>query len=327
MRKLSGNRRKKYQAVITCGEKIVNGRIVPKQISYGVYETRREAREALSRYIVNPTNLDERNTTFGEIYESIFDNFPKSARNAYRAAFNYYAPIRDMRMTDIKARHMQLIADTTDGMSKSTQNVIKGLGKAVFQEALKNDVVLKDYSQFMVFPEASKRREASAYTKEELSVLFDYGPDWQKILVYTGMRVSELLSMRCENVHLDRDVPYLDVVKSKTAAGIRIIPIHPEIYPTVERNYRSGQKLIADPTNYNNALYGYKRFNELHQIDPTHKIHDLRRTFSTYAKRSGLDDFYRKAILGHAQGNLTDDIYTDAFLEDLYKQVCMVRFA
>ena len=39
------------------------------------------------------------------------------------------------------------------------------------------------------------------------------------ILIYTGLRIDELLSLEKENVHLNER--YLDIVKSKTKSGIR----------------------------------------------------------------------------------------------------------
>lgn len=326
VRKLSGNRKKKYQAVVTAGEKIANGKIVQKQVSLGVYETRKEAREALAKYLVNPTNLDDRYMTFADIYSELTPTFKKSMQSGYRSAFAIFGPIHNMKMKDIKARHLQMVADTTLGMSKSTQNNLKGLAHLVFQEALKNDIVLKDYSQFMSFSESASKRNGKAYSQEEVSRLLEYGPDWQKILVYTGMRINELLQMKCDDVHLDGRIPFLSVTKSKTRAGIRSIPIHPEILPIVSDNYGRSDRLIASPGSYCTAREHFNEFNKRNGIGIEHTPHDLRRTFSSYAKRCGLDDFYRKTLLGHAQGNLTDDVYTDAFMDDLYSQICMVHF-
>lgn len=71
VRKLSGRRRKPYQAVVTSGQVIRNGKIVPKQISAGTYKTKREALNALSDYTRGVLNADGRKITFGDVYETI----------------------------------------------------------------------------------------------------------------------------------------------------------------------------------------------------------------------------------------------------------------
>lgn len=43
------------------------------------------------------------------------------------------------------------------------------------------------------------------------------------MLIYNGVRISELLDLKKENVHLDKQ--YFDVTDSKTENGIRKVPI------------------------------------------------------------------------------------------------------
>ena len=43
------------------------------------------------------------------------------------------------------------------------------------------------------------------------------------MLIYTGVRISEMLDLKKENVHLKEQ--YFDVLASKTENGIRIVPI------------------------------------------------------------------------------------------------------
>ena len=43
------------------------------------------------------------------------------------------------------------------------------------------------------------------------------------MLLYNGVRISEFLNLKKENVHLDEQ--YFDVISSKTENGIRKVPI------------------------------------------------------------------------------------------------------
>lgn len=47
------------------------------------------------------------------------------------------------------------------------------------------------------------------------------------IMIYTGVRIDELLSLKKENIHLEEH--YFDVIKSKTENG----PISDYIYPLI----------------------------------------------------------------------------------------------
>ena len=55
------------------------------------------------------------------------------------------------------------------------------------------------------------------------------------MLIYSGVRVSELLNLKKENVHLEER--YFDVVDSKTANGIRKVPIAAKVLPFYEGWY------------------------------------------------------------------------------------------
>ncbi len=59
------------------------------------------------------------------------------------------------------------------------------------------------------------------------------------ILIYTGMRVGELLDIRLDNVYLDQK--YM-IGGSKTEAGKdRVIPLHDRILPLVEKWYNTSK--------------------------------------------------------------------------------------
>ena len=42
-----------------------------------------------------------------------------------------------------------------------------------------------------------------------------------------------------------------------------------------------------------------------------HEPHECRYSFATYSAECDMDSRIRKFIMGHSQGNITDDVYTD----------------
>ena len=58
------------------------------------------------------------------------------------------------------------------------------------------------------------------------------------MLIYSGVRVSELLDLKREDVHIDEHC--FNVVHSKTSSGIRMVPIHDKTYPIFQKWYEEG---------------------------------------------------------------------------------------
>lgn len=83
-------------------------------------------------------------------------------------------------------------------------------------------------------PNAIKR---SIFTHSEISTLWsryksNYYLSVVLILIYTGVRISELLELKKEDIHMDERWFY--VGKSKTEAGIREVPIADKVVPLFE---------------------------------------------------------------------------------------------
>lgn len=97
--------------------------------------------------------------------------------------------------------------------------------------ALQNDIVDKNYAKFVDLPKHEKTKKAR-FTDLEIRRIEKQATEvpWADtvlILIYTGMRISELLNLTRFNVNLDA---MLITGGIKTDAGRdRVIPIHPKI--------------------------------------------------------------------------------------------------
>lgn len=305
-----------------------------KKKSIGYFKTQAEANIALAEYNKKPYDLENKKVTFAEVYalalpELKIENKSKSMQNAYVQGYKKNAPLYDMPLADIRHLHMQNIIDAYSGKSVGVQAQIKLVQKVVFEYALKNDIVEKDYSAFVTFTEVSEKKKKNAFTREEVQLLWN-NINWKYkaqvsailddtplvkillILLYTGMRIEELLSLEADKVHLAER--YIDLLGTKTKAARRVVPIHKAIHPIIEEFLALGNKtLIADAkgekiayANFSNTAWS--AFKKDFNLD--HTIHETRHSFATYSKASKIDETLRQFILGHSSKNITDDVYT-----------------
>lgn len=329
-------------------KKTFKSKQVKKPIGY--FKTSPEAHIALAEYNKKPYDLDKRSITFKEVYELAYadariDKKTKSSIASYKSGFDKCKPIWDTPMYDIKLMQLQDIVNSCSTKSRSTQGNIITVQKLVYTYACKNDLSDKDYSAFVKVVEHKESKVKSAFTREEIKVLWN-NIDWKfkgkrktilegetvadilLILIYTGMRIDELLTTASSDVHLDER--YIMNRGTKTENAVRIVPIHKDIIPILKnRLARNGENLIVTAAG-NNIEYGnfnkptFQAFCEAFSLK--HTIHETRHTFATYTTH--LDSTLRSYMIGHSTGSLTNDVYThpEVLLPELISEIDKVDF-
>lgn len=295
-------------------------------------KTMAEANIALAEYNKHPYDIDKRKTTFEQIYnvlyESKFSKMKKQARSAYVASFNKCDNIKRLRMTEIRKYHMQNIVDEYADKSKSTQKNILLLFHAVFKFALENDICEKDYSQFVTITSEQKAKDKTPFSRDEIDKLWKNLDNYTftdsiLIMLYTGVRIGELCSIRKEDVHLDER--YIELRGTKTEAADRLVPIHKKIAPLLEKRLSEANEYIFTSTRGNAISYTTMRSKHfdviMNELELTHTPHECRHSFMTYAAASKLNPILVKKIVGHSAQDITQDVYTHAFIEDLVREI------
>lgn len=190
------------------------------------------------------------------------------------------------------------------------------------QYAIHQDIIHTNYATALSLPSPSapKTRVLSA---AEVSAIWGMANDSRLgetakialVLVYTGMRLNELLTVRRDDVHLAEG--YL-IGGEKTEAGRRrVIPIHPDVRSFVTDWLAAGAGsspyLLTSkyglPRDHNNVR---KSFGSLMQKLGIQGVtpHTCRHTAATKMAASGLPPEVVKQILGHADIATTLNIYT-----------------
>lgn len=350
---MGGNRRKPFRARVTKGWEYDKETGKRKQIyvTIGYFKTRKEAMMALSQYHMDPYSIDRGTITFAEAYErwSALE-YPKMGQShlyQYKVAYKKAAPIQNMKMKDIRLMHMQAIMDTLKDFSSTTQNRQKMLFRRVFEFCMANDLIDKDYSEYLKTAVAKTDESIhSSYTDHELKLLWknlnlavplqysakdirDINPvDTILMMIYTGVRPSELLKMEIKDIDLEQR--YM-VGGSKTDSGKnRIIPIHDDIYDLFVKRCSSGNKyLIPYKSDNPPTLQQYRNYMfdpVMKALDLHHLPHDGRHTFATYADRSEVNEVAVARIMGHKLKSITKQVYTHKEIEELVEWCNKITF-
>ena len=312
VRKLSGRRRHPWQAVVSCGHEIRNNKVCVVQRSLGCYATRKEALEALGDWQSNGLRADLRNMTVDDVWNEVYPNLKDSMKRIFSPYYDKYADLHKKRLVDVKTSNIEQIP--LPSLSQSSHDKIRAMWHRIFEWGIANDVVTKDYSVYIKFTDTKPQKRKEIFDEQDIKTLIEI-PIF-RFLLYTGMRINELLSMRMSEVYEENGILCFHINKSKTNAGIRVIPVHSELM-----DYLTGKVYVIEP----HYTYTYYR-SHLMEYTVNHTLHDFRRTFASYAKSGGADDYYIKRLMGHISDDITKDIYTQAFVSNLKKSIEMVHY-
>lgn len=303
--KLSGKRRKPWVARKTTG---YDDRGYPIYDYLGYYSTRAEA---LSRLAEAPQSHSA--PTLEEIYTSYLERVVSRRKASYRRIVesrwnNYLKRFGKKRISEVDLKFTQSLID---GIYSETQKPhVNGLIHSLLAEAVKNGCLPAGSENVTKYVEIGehKAKQKQVYTEEEIEELWNHTDDlYVRIvlfLIYSGMRISEFCSME------SHDGQFVEVTESKTKAGVRTVPIHDRIYPYLDEMC----SIAITPQTFRN---NYKK----HLPGRVLTAHECRHTFITRLVEMGTDSRLVKTIVGHAGGNVTDDVYTHLRKEALLEAV------
>ena len=312
--KLSGKRRRPYMVRITTGFD-VNGKQLMKVLGY--YRTRTEAIKALADFNDNPYNINLNSITLKEVLDRFMknkkDTITESTLKTYKFWYKYLKPLYNKKMKDLRTLELQNFINSLSHLSTGSLKLIKSFIGMLFKEAMEMDIIIKDYSQFIKLPKHKVKIERKVFTDEEIALLWsnvdriDY-IDTILILIYTGMRINELLKLKKISIDLRQNII---TGGSKTEAGKnRIIPIHPKILPLIIKRMNNKTEYLV-PNRRGTNYYKYSNFRRfefiriMELLGMEHTIHDTRHTFATLISDVSNNEGAITEIIGHTNINMT----------------------
>ena len=326
IKRLSGRRRRPFMFAVT-----KDG----KQVPVAYFETQVEAEIYQADYNKEHRqyNLPAHKVTFEELFYRwlpvhIADAEPvKTTVYGYHNAFRHCAALYLKPVTSLRYMDFQRILDKMKKhkLSYSSLKKVRSLLSLLLKYAMECDIIHKNYAALLKIGKNKPVRPHKPFTRQQINKLWNCalpGADTVLILLYTGLRVGELLSLEKKNVNLRNRT--ISVVKSKTAAGIRTVPIHSRILPLIQQRMSApGAFLIADDSG---KPYNYSRYCTLwnqimKQLKLKHTTHDCRHTVATLLDNADANENAKRRILGHASGDITDRVYTHKNIRQLRKTI------
>ena len=343
---LGSKRRKPYAVRITIGVSLnEKGNAVQKFKYLDYFETYKEAEQFRNLYNLqkdatkNPLLYDQYNLvkpkskTFKELYYEWIDfKYKGEEKRTYKYAFKRLSSLHDIPISYITSAIIQdcLDSQVTRGQASMDHNSV--VLKGVFEYAISIKEVDKDYSRFCNFRgEISENNKHTIFTKKEINILWLHTKDeLAKVIlcmIYTGLRIEEFISIKSENVFLDKKYMIGGV---KTMAGQnRMIPICDCIFPFICEFINNNDKYLycykrGRKANDNTLREKIKKYT-LDLLGTEHLPHDTRYTFATLMHEEKADEITTKKIMGHKINDITKGIYTQITLEKMLLEISKIN--
>lgn len=306
--KLSGKRKRPWAARITVGW----SKEGKQQLRYiGYFKTKTEAKKALNNYLVNPYSLEKITTI------ELFEKWQQTSKFSEEVIKNYKRVVENSGLSKTVFKDVKLmqLEEALRALSPSMQKRFRSAWKNLYIYGLKHDIVDKNLAELMDL-DKYKAKEKDVISAEDIKKILAMENVIPKLLLFTGTRINELLSIKSKNVDIKNRIM---VLGSKTAAGRdRRVPISKEIMPIIESLLSKGTDyLITDDkgkkVNYNSFLTNFWNKND---VLKKYVIHQTRHSFVSRSVKLKLDRGTLQKIIGHANKDTTD-IYTHILDEDL----------
>lgn len=293
--------------------------IVYKVVGY--YSTYDEAVDALQQ--------NRQSLKLQEVYDMWLPSHAKSVStntlNNYGSAFAHLVSIHNIAMSDISYLQLQSIIDDmlVSGLSYSSCKKVRTLISQLFDYAIINGWCTTNYAKFLNLGHNKPVRPHKPFTTQAINRLWRLEStlrDIPLILLYSGMRASELINLKSRDVN--RKQRTIKITSAKTKSGIRTIPIHDRIWPIVARRL-DAVYVIQECRTYSSLSREFDK--AMRAINAKHTTHDCRHTFATRLDNEGANYNAKRLLLGHTSGNVTDGVYTHKSLGQLRKTIRLLK--
>ena len=297
----------------------------------GSYPTHESAEKALTDYL-NKGRPDLFSATVGDIYSmwsaAHFRQVSKKTADCYRSLWKHFSPIASMRMTEVRIAHFQHLVNEHGGTGVACG--IRTLAKALCRFAIENDLLDKNYAEFVQLPKTEKV-EKQTFTAEQTAILWRHTRDRNVqailVMIYMGFRIGEMTTLTTESVDLvggyitggiktvagrNRTVPFpanIPEIQQFVAEWVRNAPLNGRLFNMTEHTFRT--KVFYETLIKLGMLdaeidhKGTVIFHSENHLTP----HCTRHTFASLSVAAGMQPERLQRIIGHVSFRTTADYY------------------
>lgn len=197
--KLTGNRRRPWVV-----KKTIDGRQRP----LGYFANREEA----FAFLVSVNRMTPgKEITFSALYHAWsrrhFEAIGASSRSAYEISYKHLSPLHSLPFARLTYQQIQSALDSIEAGGYCTKKKCRVLLSQLFQYAMKNGIVETDLSRFLELPKHVPVYIKRPFTARQIGKLWKSvdtvkGVKDVLILIYTGMRAGEYISLAAGDVNL-----------------------------------------------------------------------------------------------------------------------------
>ncbi len=321
--RLSGNRCRPYAIKF-----MIDGR--QQIVDYA--KTYEEAEQIRIDYIKAPWAIDAHQMTLDDVYQlwkiHRWPLLSSSNQQCLRAAYNYCGKYKNMLYKNITSLQMQ---DTINSCTKSlsTKTKIRNLWVKLECFARELRIVTIPWTDMLSCDTAPPVTKKTIFSDSELKILHNQNTDdvdCVLILLYTGLRISEMLMLTRDDI--DWENRYFRT-GLKTAAGKnRIVPIHEEIAPILKKYYNNTDHFLFT---YNGRQLSAPKCRSdfkalMTKLGMNHLPHECRHTFRSKLDSAGANQTCIDLIMGHKSGNIGERVYTHKSIEELKQTIKLLKY-
>ncbi len=350
--KLSGNRRKPWMVKVP--EYNESGSFSGRQIPIGYFAERPQADLCLAEYNKSHGiyDADKMQYTFSDVYNDFkAEKFPTKEEqkimrenrkkiigklglsNMWQISGSYKCSklLWNKKYSDLRKHDFESVISSVKELSPSKLNHIMSFFRKMDQYAMEQGIITMGYAQFLeIIPEETQKPKVPFSTSEIQQIWEHQGfiiADILLVLLYSCMRINELLELETKNIYLDND--YM-IGGLKTEAGKdRVIPIHHIIKPIIRRYFNSNNKYLFTDEKSNKIEYANYRIdfnNFMNELNMKHISHEARLTGRSELDRKGANKICIDRILGHKSQGIGERKYTDKTIEELIETIELITY-
>ena len=337
----------KWELRITTG-KDVNGKAIRKSF-YGAKQS--EVKLKYKEYLKSTEILLDKMMTVKEWAERWL-NIYKKGKISYKSYYNYtlyldshiIKSIGTLLLDEVRPVHIEKLFKDKQNLSYSAKHHILIILRSMFKSAIKNKLCKIDPSADIVIIQEAKASPA-IFSPDDITAILTAAQNHKygfyiQALLYSGMRLGELLALRWVDVDFENDLIHIRGAVALSESGwiMKSTKTGKERYVGITDNYKeillkefknkSGEFVLNGDNNGFLRLhqfdYRYRKFfkdSKLKYLSP----HKCRHTYATSLVKGGADLRTVQALLGHTKINTTQ-IYTQVDSDMIKNGVNKLKF-